>query len=173
MLLSIISINANGLRDRSKRLNLFSLFNTKKHNIIFIQETHCNDENESQIWSQEWNGRSLWNNGNSKSRGVAVLFKKCCDDFNITNVWKDDNGRIISFSCNPENGETYRLSNIYAPNIGKDRKLFYTSLLQHLETYNGLSHIIGGDFNVTLNCKLDRKRSGEITTDRLEAGHQE
>ena len=117
-MLNVLSINVNGLRERKKQLNLFCIFNRKKYDLIFVQETHCKDESESKAWSTNWEGNSIWNNGNSQSRGVAVLFRKHFDsDYDIKNVWQDENGRCISFSCRLDNDENYIFSNIYAPNV--------------------------------------------------------
>jgi len=173
-MLNVLSINVNGLRERKKRLNLFCIFNRKKYDLIFVQETHCKDESESKAWSTNWEGNSIWNNGNSQSRGVAVLFRKHFDsDYDIKNVWQDENGRCISFSCRLDNDENYIFSNIYAPNVSKDRKTFYNELKSNLNRYADCAHIIGGDFNLVQNAKLDRRGQSEVTNDRTDAGHQE
>ena len=36
-----------------------------------------------------------------------------------------------------------------------------------------MPHLIGGDFNIVLNAKLDRKNASETTRGNLETGHQE
>jgi len=93
---SIITINVNGLRDKGKRLKLFHYFENKRYDIIFVQETHCGSDDDVVLWSSQWQGKSIWNNGSSQSKGVAVLFKKQLD-IPFTNIIKDNEGRLISF----------------------------------------------------------------------------
>ena len=49
---------------------------------------------------------------------------------------------------------SYRITNIYAPNIPKKRKIFF----QKLETQisNNLNNILGGDFNMIEDISKDR-----------------
>ena len=143
MYLSIVSLNVNGLREKKKRSSLLYMFRHKKYDIICLQETHCGDEIEANLWSKEWEGYSLWNNGNSQSRGVALLFRKGLEiDYSTLDCWRDRDGRVLSVNCKFENDKHYRLSNVYAPNLGKDRKLFYRTVYENLDQYNDVPQLI-------------------------------
>ena len=155
MTLSICSINCNGLRDNKKRHSIFHWFDKKNFDIILLQETHCKDEFETLLWGKQWGGASYWNNGNSSSRGVAILIKKHLQ-LDLTNKIEDNNGRFISISLNIEDKSNYRISNIYSPNNGKTRKSFFKELNNILSEYN-TNHVIAGDYNCVFNKEKDRK----------------
>lgn len=52
----ISSLNVNGARDVKKRAIVYELIRGKGSDIIFLQETHSNLENEV-MWQQEWGGQ--------------------------------------------------------------------------------------------------------------------
>lgn len=52
----ISSLNVNGARDVKKRAMVYELIRGKGSDIIFLQETHSNLENEV-MWQQEWGGQ--------------------------------------------------------------------------------------------------------------------
>ena len=167
---SIVTINVNGLRDKGKRLKLFHYFEKKKYDIIFAQETHCGSDDEVVLWSNQWSGKSIWNNGSSQSKGVAVLFKKQLD-IQFTDIIKDDEGRLISFSSKSDNDQVYQFTNIYAPNNGKHRRKFLKNLQPILQKFDTNVHVIGGDFNCVSKFDLDRnliERSAHTTRDEGE-----
>ena len=174
MSFQIASLNVNGLRDKSKRLKLFHFFETKLYDIIFLQETHCSNQNESLVWSRQWNGKSIWNNGSSQSKGVAILFKSHLD-VELNNVHTDDEGRVISGSArlNACNENAYQLTNIYAPNIGNERKKFLKSITSMLHKKDTSTHIIGGDFNCVSKYDLDRKSNQRSAKDKHDEGETE
>jgi exonuclease III len=154
MYLNICSVNVNGLRNANKRISIFNWLVEKKFDIILLQETHCRDENESRQWGFQWKGKSFWCNGSSSSKGVAVLFKQ---NFSYlpTDIYKDNEGRIMSFQINLDNKE-YRISNIYAPNNANERRVFIQKLQTLLSTLN-TAQVIAGDFNCVFNNQMDRK----------------
>jgi exonuclease III len=49
MALSVVYLNVNGIRENKKRLTVFNIFKHKKYDMVFLQETHCQDENESKF----------------------------------------------------------------------------------------------------------------------------
>ena len=59
-----------------------------------MQETHYDNLSENE-WKQEWEGKSIWNNGPNSSKGVAVLFKSGLN-FEIVSENSLGDGRIIS-----------------------------------------------------------------------------
>lgn len=83
MTLRFVSVNVNGLRNRSKRENIFHWLTIKDFDVIFIQETHCKDDSEATLWGNEWGGVTIWSNGTSQSRSVAVLFKNTYRSFTV------------------------------------------------------------------------------------------
>ena len=74
MIVSIATINVNGLASKTKRQSLFSNFLSSKHDIICVQETKCPPELIDE-WASEWSGLSFWNAGTKHAKGVAVFCK--------------------------------------------------------------------------------------------------
>ena len=155
--LNILSLNVRGLRDGSKRRELFRwikrYYNGDKH-FVLLQETHSTlfDEN---IWQKEWGADIIFSHGTNDSKGVAILLPSC-NSYKVETEksWRDDNGRIAltRFKCE---GESYTIINIYAPT-----KKFQKRQLDVLNTIimenEDSSLILGGDFNTYLNPMLDR-----------------
>ena len=56
MALSLTSINCNGLCTKSKLKNVFSLFKTKKYDIICIQETFRDESFVANFVKHHWEG---------------------------------------------------------------------------------------------------------------------
>ena len=56
--LSILSLNARGLREKNKRENLFFWLKEKNAEIIFLQETYWTEELLSKI-EREWGAKIL------------------------------------------------------------------------------------------------------------------
>jgi exonuclease III len=60
--LGFISLNARGLGDVKKRLNLINWlnnFHNAKSKIIFLQETHSTERSE-QLWKNNWEGYEMF-----------------------------------------------------------------------------------------------------------------
>ena len=76
MTIKFASININGLRAGGKVPKRRKFFNWIKRlgmDVIFVQETHS-DENCAKYWLNEWGGQGVFAHGDSRSRGVAILF---------------------------------------------------------------------------------------------------
>lgn len=59
---------------------LIELIRQKKYDVMLVQETHNDVQNESD-WKMEWDGEVILSHNSSYSGGVAVLFK------NILNLY--------------------------------------------------------------------------------------
>ena len=138
-----------------RRLKYFCWFRKLKFDILFIQETHCFDKETAEKWSQDWgpSKNSIWTTGSSNSKGVAVLFKPN-SDYKISNKKIDLNGRYIYFEIKLED-ENFKFINIYAPNDPRERVLFFLKINSWVEV-NNTKHLVGGDYNCTLNNMIDR-----------------
>lgn len=74
--LQILTLNINGLRNDSNRMDTFQTLYNKNIDIDFLQETHTTPE-VTKKWEKEWKGISLWHSGPTpKASGVAILFKE-------------------------------------------------------------------------------------------------
>lgn len=72
MSVSVLSINARGIRNHLKRKCLFLYCQNKEADFYFIQETHA-IETDVLMWRSQW-GRNVWFSfGSNRSAAVAVL----------------------------------------------------------------------------------------------------
>ena len=121
-MVSIITINVQGLRQKNRRQTAFSFFRRHKRDIILLQETHWTDELEAEI-RNDWGHDILLSNGTANARGTAMLFNPRLD-YSLQNINKDSNGRIVSALIELDNREI-NIVNIYAPSTDTERRQFY------------------------------------------------
>ena len=150
--LKLISMNVCGLNEKIKRTKVFRFLRSKEIDVACIQETHLT-KSKHRIIKNEWNGKVVYNDGESNSRGVAVFFAKHLDVQNVS-VDRDLNGRFVSVAIKL-NEQSLRIVNVYAPN--GDCPAFFTDVFQKIQNYTEDHIILMGDFNQILNVKLDRK----------------
>ena len=145
----IVSINVRGASNEVKRKMLYEYYRVNA-DIIIMQETHS-EENTQGIWKSQWGGEIIFSHGTSTARGIAIFTtKEIYQD--ISNIWTDDNGRIIIIDI-LQKGTKITIAAIYAPN--QDTPSFF----QHIQDLlrNRSEHkIVIGDFNVTLDVEMDR-----------------
>ena len=69
-------------------------------------------------------------------------------NFEVTNVQKDSNGRMLILNCRLTN-EEYSIVNVYCPNDQPSRKVFldecYDNIISKCDSL--LNLVVGGDFN--------------------------
>ena len=68
-MLTIATINVNGMRDNLKRSIIFDYLTRRKFNIALIQETHSEKEDEY-TWRKQWTGEIHFSHGTRQSKGV-------------------------------------------------------------------------------------------------------
>lgn len=149
----VCSVNVKGLRDKQKRYRFYEWTKNQKCNLVFIQETHFDNELEKYLATEsEFN--FFFSHGNTCSRGVAILINKnfpC----NILETHKDSNGRILLLNIEIENN-IFTFVNLYAPNIEKERNIFFKNVNDFINKHAIGSLVVAGDMNDALT-KLDRK----------------
>ena len=149
--LKILTLNCQGLRDKSKCRDVFNNLKQKNHNVYFLQDTHFTPNEENQIQTL-WGYKAYFNSYASNSRGVAILFNNNCE-IEIHNQYKDDSGNFLILDVTIDSLQ-FLLINIYGPNT--DVPEFYSQLLEQIEgAYSFQYIIIGGDFNLVLDQDLD------------------
>ena len=146
----ILTVNARGLKNRWKRLALFTQLRTLKCDIVCLQETHITSK-DSQQWEKEWGGQLVYVQGTNNSRGEIVLFSRNTPlSVNVTH--KEDRILILSvkseeFSCT--------ICNVYAPNRDAEKILFFDKLSKIISRYEYDSSLFLGDSNIAMNNELD------------------
>jgi len=144
-----ISLNAQGLRDVSKRQRVLQWVTHQKANVLYLQETHFTSDIKLAVDDEfsEWHCYHAFGAGNS--RGVSILINKSLA-VDIDHVAIDKYGRYLFLNLTL--GSDYMtLLNIYAHNDRQLRNNFFSSLLPLLKEKAYSSILIGGDFNEVLN----------------------
>lgn len=124
-----------------------------------MQETHSVRKNEK-IWRNEWGGNVIFSHYNSRSRGVAILFRKGLN-YKIEQKILSKNGRFIIIEITVED-ITFVLVNVYAPN--EDSPTFFTELFQTVDTFDNPHKLYAGDFNVVRDPYIDRVGTSQYTS---------
>ena len=87
-----------------------------------------------------------------------MIPEKLLSEFEIINVEKDQNGRAIILDCKVS-GSPFIIVNVYFPT--KDNPVqqleFFNYLKSIINEYIGSNLLVGGDFNICLNLKKDKK----------------
>jgi exonuclease III len=130
------------------------------HDVIYLQETHINDEEMAQRCRSEWDGTSFWCLGTQHSCGVAILFNKKLD-LTVNSTFCHPNGRLIHIDCTI-GGQAYSFINIYAHNESKPRNEFLIYVNSLLLNCIGII-ILGGDFNCVEDPNLDKTNKARRT----------
>lgn len=151
--LNIGTFNVNGCRCNKKRVALFDFLHLKQADIILLQETHTDQQNQAQ-WLSAWKGSVSLSHGTNLSAGVAIL---CSSRVGL----QPDVVEIIPAGIMRADivlGDThFSFINVYAPNVGQERLLFFKTLSEALlQCPEGNIVVLGGDFNCTVNSCLDR-----------------
>ena len=153
---TLLTLNVRGLRDKTKRTNIFEFCRNKGSNIAFLQETYSTEEVEDK-WKSEWNGPVLFSHGTNHSKGVLVLISPNLN-LKMDNVVIDKHGRYIVMKLEFQRSKLV-LVNCYFPT--RDKEKMQIEFLEELDNcisklYNsGDLSLLGGDFNIIMDGKLD------------------
>ena len=156
--LTISSLNARGLSNKSKRREVFQWLRKKHFSVFFLQEAHCTKETEN-IWRAEWGYQAIFSSYSSESAGVCILFNNNFG-FEVVKQFSDPEGRFILCDIKTDSKIT-TLLNIYAPN--NDDPIFFEKIYEHLNSFECEEIVFGGDFNLVLDLDMD-KEGGNKTT---------
>ena len=149
-MLSVVTMNVNGLKNENKRKEMFVYCKKSKFDIILMQETHCEVETQM-IWKNQWGGNIIFSNGTNDERGVAILVNSH-RQVEIISQDRDDNGRLIIVNVKINN-KVITIANVYAPN--DDQPSFFMSTVEKIMKMESGNIIIAGDFNLVLDKNLD------------------
>src|SRR3954468_3017189 len=142
--LSILSLNANGLRTQSDRLELFSWLRRTKSHIIFPQDTLWTPE-DSSLWSAQWGLLAIW------STHTAIL--STSNILTLTHIPFPNLPRSTFVSISHPHWQAPIIGgSVYVPSPYSQRSTFLSSLPSSLPP---LTAFLGGDFNMYPNPGLD------------------
>ena len=148
----LVTLNCHGLRDQSKRDLLTSFFSLVPFDVLFFQETHVADRVEGDALSRHFGCLGHWSFGTPHSCGVGILFRS---HLTVTNLVSghDDHGRVVWVDFELQS-QRFRFVNVYAPNVGGDRVLFFNFVYTLL--HSNRVTVLGGDFNCVEDLGLDK-----------------
>ncbi len=136
--LNIGTFNVNGCRCTRKRAALFDYLRLKQADVILLQETHTDQQNQAQ-WYGDWKGSVVLSHGTNLSAGVAILFSpRVSIQPDVVEIIP---GRILRVDMVFGN-TNFSFINVYAPNVGQERISFlkhclmlYYSVLREMLLY--------------------------------------
>ena len=162
MTLKIASLNVRGLGEAAKRRDIFHYFNIKPFQVILLQELHCTKKTEY-LWKAEWGHNMILAHGSSVSKGVGILIKNNCS-YTIHRSVIDPKGRYVILDLTLLECRL-TLVNLYGPNV--DNPEFFKEIIKILDEMPNLYRIIGGDFNLVLDNKMDKKGGNPVHQNKL------
>ena len=149
------SLNANGLNIPAKRGQILHFFKKQRIDVLFLQETHFKKTYTPTIKNYFY--RNWFNSCTplKREKGVSIVISKNVT-FKKLDCISDPEGRYILLKGTIDD-KIYTFANIYAPN---DRQIsFLKNVFEALEPFLEGSLILGGDFNLTPEPKLDASSS--------------
>ena len=88
MALTIASLNVKGLRDNTKRREVFNWLRKKNYSAYMLQEVHCT-ENTNQVWSAEWGYQAIFMGGLTKTHQNSVkVVQEFSEKLDLVDVWR-------------------------------------------------------------------------------------
>ena len=159
-ILTMCTFNVNGLGDKVKRKALFKNIRDANTDVCFLQETQCTEKTHT-LWLNEWGGEMHCSHGSSNSCGVAILIRRGLN-LEIKDQIMDPLGRFLILKYTYDQTET-AIVNVYAPTQDKEYEqiVFLSKIRQELFSFQDLTILVGGDFNIALNPNLDRYNSAQ------------
>ena len=119
-----------------------------------LQDIHW-DKNTDLRARQEWNYIMISAPNTTVSRGTAILFRNTFE-FTIKDKIIDTNGNFCITELELHNKLSIVICSLYGPNI--DNPNFFQNIENHILKFNNPIVIKGGDWNATLNFKMDNTK---------------
>lgn len=151
------------MREYTKRKKIFKFLYDKNVDIIYLQETHSTIDTEV-FWKYQIKGTAYFSHGTNNSRGVIICFKEGLEH-TIHDTIIDKEGRYIIMKVEML-GKMFLLTNVYAPNNYQQQVNFWSDLNRiwgNVEDLHECIFLIGGDFNVAVDPKVDRISSSNTS----------
>ena len=164
--MKIGTLNVNGFVDSTtKRSLIFKFMKENNLDVICLQETHFNNNDNINEFFKEFKGQYFLNSINKgRKLGVGILFKEGLN-VNVIKTIKDNEGRTLSLLCQFNDNFLVNIVCIYAPNNTVERSEYLANCSQFFVTNHNnrpvTDRIVCGDFNCIDNPLLDH--SGQTT----------
>ena len=149
--LRLESLNCRGLRDKTKRADIFERIKDRKTDIILLQETHLTENDYTEL-KEDWNIEYFLSGSSNTSRGTAILLNKTFE-YVLHDKILDDNGRYTLIDIEITLIGRLTVGSIYAPN--DQIEIFLEEIFDKINQLNNVFNAIGGDWNMIQDFKLD------------------
>ena len=136
-----------------KRKCIYDFLRKFKIDVAFLQETHS-DASSNDRWMTEWGGKWPCSHGTTCAWGVSILLNPKLKYNKISNLVKDNEGRLIMCELQYDN-QNFLLCNLY--NYNTDDPGIIKLIQENMQGFTAENIIIGGDFNFVMNDDLDAK----------------
>jgi len=150
--LKIISFNGNGLNAPIRRQRALVWGKKQNADILLLQETHSCPDDECD-WLRDWGGDIYMSHWSTNSKGVGIFIAPHVN-YDLMSRYTDTDGRVVIIEISI-NERKLTICNSYGFN--EDNPNFFQTIMDKLLEYNYEGLIWGGDHNVVLNLKLDKK----------------
>ena len=162
MALSIVTLNANGLRDQSKRAGLLQWFRslTVVPDIVCLQECHSSSHLEYQTCFRASGYLCALTARSTHARGCIILFRPT---LSLVQSWSVPEGRFLMCEfrfCN----KVFRVCCFYAPNSNPQHNQFLGDVSVRIDP--SVPTVLAGDFNTVFDRSLDRRGSDPFNVSR-------
>lgn len=158
MNVKISSYNVRGLGNKVKRNAIFHFIEDQCIDICFIQEAHF-IKSLLTSWAKESNYDMYFSCESTKSAGVGFLINRK-KSVKVRETKQIEIGRAMYMQWEINNIK-YNLINVYGPN--KDDFKLLDNIINITKNLSKTYTILGGDWNLTLDPKTD-KRGGNMNT---------
>ena len=155
----LLALNCRGLRsDENKRNCIFSWLKgqTSPDAFLFLSETHSSPDIETK-WEDEIGRKIIFSHGKTNSKGVCLIVPDSLKS-SIIKFYSDSEGRFIIVDISL-NETIYTIAGVYAPTktFVVEQQNFLRNLIDNLNEFSSTNLLIGGDFNIILDDKIDKK----------------
>jgi exonuclease III len=137
------SLNVSTIKNQDIKISALCNYDT---DIIFLSDTRLNGKDL--VVSEKLRLRyKMYCNSTKNSRGVAILVSNRVQHEVLESIASEDENYLLLKVI--INGGQLVIGSVYGPNLDQGSDLFYGSLESHLERWENLPKIIGGDWNAT------------------------
>ena len=136
--LRIESLNGRGLRDRSKRVDIFDRIKNRNTDIILLLETHWT-ENDYTDLKDDWNIEFFISGSSNTARGTAILLNKTFE-YVLHDKIIDNNGRYTIIDIEITLIGRLTIGSIYAPN--DQIEVFIEEIFEKINRLNNVFNVI-------------------------------
>ena len=155
VMFTFLSLNANGLRDLSKRAGLMQWLQSLSvvPDVVCLQESHFVSVDECHSWFLSSCYSFVSSPSTHKSCGCIILFRPC---LSLISSQSDSSSRFLQCEfafCDI----VFRVACVYAPNRNPDRETFLDDISRRVDPT--VPTVLAGDFNSVFDRSVDCRGS--------------